>query len=75
MLGGITFEEVAAVAAFNAKEGERGLRVVLGGSFIHNSTRRVRAPPGPALPAYHLLFRPMPTASSMNCRISRAARR
>ena len=37
MVGGTTYEEARMVAAFNKENEKLGLRVVLGGSTIHNS--------------------------------------
>merc|ERR1711871_1883254 len=36
VIGGITFEEVAKVAALNS-EMTNGARIILGGTFVHNS--------------------------------------
>jgi len=36
MVGGVTYEEALAVTTFN--ETNRETRVILGGSYIHNST-------------------------------------
>ena len=36
VVGGVTYEEASKVTQFNAAK--HGLRVVLGGSYIHNST-------------------------------------
>ena len=36
IVGGITYEEAAMVARINEKAGQTG-KVVLGGTFIHNS--------------------------------------
>ena len=38
MIGGTTYEEARTVAEFNKDNAERGLRVLLGGSTIQNST-------------------------------------
>jgi len=37
MVGGFTYEESLAVDAFNSAPANGGIRVVLGGSYVHNS--------------------------------------
>ena len=37
MVGGTTYEEARMVAEFNRENEKNGLRVILGGSTIHNS--------------------------------------
>jgi len=38
MVGGTTYEEARCVAEFNKENEKNGLKVILGGSTIHNST-------------------------------------
>ena len=37
IIGGITFEEVAKIAEINEANASSGSRVILGGTFVHNS--------------------------------------